>query len=160
MLLNSDVVKEDPSPTWLRRRRTRRRSREKGNQEVGNFRFVNILQLLSIYLFFSITLRYYFFSIRFVPTTFKVSGSCLNFGHFVLSRGIESPPFSLNTDTSVSVVMGGTRCVVYSVISRRLEHPSVMDQVEYLYLHRVLSENVTELVFFSIGFSSLVVYFP
>ena len=26
--------------------------------------------------------------------------------------------------------MGGTRCVVYSVISRRLEHPSVIDQVE------------------------------
>ena len=30
----------------------------------------------------------------------------------------------------MSVVMGGTRCVVYSVISRRLEHPSVIDQVE------------------------------
>ena len=89
MLLNNDVVKEDPSPTWLRRRR--RRSREKGNQEVGNFRFVNIFQLRSIHLFFSITLRYNFFSIRFVPTTFKVSGSCLNYGQFVLSQGIESP---------------------------------------------------------------------
>ena len=61
----------------------------------------------------------------------------------------------------MSVVMGGTRRVVYSVISRRLEHPSVMDQVEYLYLHRVLSENVTGLLlFFSTGFCSLVVFFP
>ena len=67
--------------------------------------------------------------------------------------GQKALTFSLNTDTSVSLVMGGARCVVYSVISRRLEHPSVMDQVEYLYLHWVLRENVTELVFFPLGFS-------
>ena len=52
-LLYSDVVKEEPSPTGRGRRRSRD---EKGNQGVGDFRFTNILQLFSIYLFFSITL--------------------------------------------------------------------------------------------------------
>ena len=46
------------------------------------------------------------------------------------------------------------------VISRRLEQPSVIDQVEYLYLHWVLGENVTGLVYFSTGYFFLVVYFP
>ena len=63
----SDVVKWEPSPTG----RGRRRSRDaKGNQEVGDFRFTNILELFSIYFFFSITLLYHFFSILFLPTTF------------------------------------------------------------------------------------------
>ena len=54
----SDVVKWEPSPTG----RGRRRSRDaKGNQEVGDFRFTNILELFSIYFFFSITLLYHFF---------------------------------------------------------------------------------------------------
>ena len=43
---------------------------EKGNQGVGDFRFINILQLVSIYFFFSIILLCHFFSIRFLPTTF------------------------------------------------------------------------------------------
>ena len=48
----------------------RRRSHdEKGNQGVGGFRFTNILELFSIYFFFSITLLYHFFSILFLPTT-------------------------------------------------------------------------------------------
>ena len=47
--------------------RGRRRGRdEKGNQGVGYFHFINILQLASIY-FFSIILLYHFFSI---PMTF------------------------------------------------------------------------------------------
>ena len=42
----------------------RRRSHdEKGNQGVAGFRLTNILQLFSIYFFFSITLLYHFFSI-------------------------------------------------------------------------------------------------
>ena len=49
--------------------RGRRSSREKGNnQGVGNFRFINILKLFSI--FFSITLLYLFIPILFLPTTF------------------------------------------------------------------------------------------
>ena len=40
------------------------------NQGVGDIRFTNILQLFSIYFFFSITLLYHFFSILFLPTTF------------------------------------------------------------------------------------------
>ena len=63
----SDVMKWEPSPTG----RGRRRSRDaKGNQEVGDFRFTNILELFSIYFFFSITLLYHSFSILFLPTTF------------------------------------------------------------------------------------------
>ena len=51
--------------------RGQRRSRdEKGNQGVGDFRFINILQFFSIYFFFPITLLYHFFSILFLPTTF------------------------------------------------------------------------------------------
>ena len=50
----------------------RRRSRdEKGNRGVGDFRFINILQLFSIYFFFRLLLLYLFvFSILFLPTTF------------------------------------------------------------------------------------------
>ena len=56
----SDVAKEISG-------RGRRRGRdEKGNQGVGYFHFINIVQLVSIY-FFSIILLYHFFSI---PTTF------------------------------------------------------------------------------------------
>ena len=60
-LLYSDVVKGEPSPTG----RGRRSRDEKGNQGVGDIRFTNILQLFSIYFFFSITLLYHFFSILF-----------------------------------------------------------------------------------------------
>ena len=50
--------------------RGRRRSREeKGNQGVGDLRFINISQLFSTY-FFSITSYYIIFSILFLPTTF------------------------------------------------------------------------------------------
>ena len=66
-LLYSDVVKGEPSPTGRGRRRS---PDEKGNQGVGDIRFTNILQLFSIYFFFSITLLYHFFSILFLPTTF------------------------------------------------------------------------------------------
>ena len=49
--------------------RGRRRSRdEKGNKGVGDFRFINILQLFSIYFFFSISLLYLFFNTFFLPT--------------------------------------------------------------------------------------------
>ena len=45
-----------------------RRSRdEKGNQGVGDFRFINILQFCSIYLFFSITLSFFFLYFFFYP---------------------------------------------------------------------------------------------
>ena len=64
-LLYSDVVKGEPSPTG----RGRRSHDEKGNQGVGDTRFTNILQLFSIYFFFSITLLYHLFSILFLPTT-------------------------------------------------------------------------------------------
>ena len=51
--------------------RGRRRSRdEKGNQGVGDLRFINISQLFSTYFFFSITSYYIIFSILFLPTTF------------------------------------------------------------------------------------------
>ena len=67
-LLYSDVVKGEPSPTG----RGRRSRDEKGNQGVGDIRFTNILQLFSIYFFFSITLLYhfflYFFYLRHLPT--------------------------------------------------------------------------------------------
>ena len=46
--------------------RGQRRSRdEKGNQGVGDFRFINILQFFSIYFFFPITLLYHFFFLYF-----------------------------------------------------------------------------------------------
>ena len=61
-LLYSDVVKGEPSPTG----RGRRSRDEKGNQGVGDIRFTNILQLFSIYFFFSITLLYHF-TILFYP---------------------------------------------------------------------------------------------
>ena len=49
--------------------RGRRRSRdEKGNQGVGDLRFINILQLFHIFFFNYFTLS--FFSILFLPTTF------------------------------------------------------------------------------------------
>ena len=51
--------------------RGRRRNRdEKGNQGVGDLRFINISQLFSTYFFFSITSYYIIFSILFLPTTF------------------------------------------------------------------------------------------
>jgi len=51
--------------------RGRRRSHdEKGSQGVRDLRFINILQLFSIYFFFSITSCYTIFSILFLPTTF------------------------------------------------------------------------------------------
>ena len=56
-------MKGEPSPTG----RGRRSRDEKGNQGVGDIRFTNILQLFSIYFFFSITLLYHFFSILFYP---------------------------------------------------------------------------------------------
>ena len=62
-LLYSDVVKGEPSPTGRGRR-------SRDDQGVGDIRFTNILQLFSIYFFFSITLLYHFFSILFLPTTF------------------------------------------------------------------------------------------
>ena len=48
-------------------RRGRRRSREKGNQGVGDFLFINILQLFSIYfiIFFQLNFTLSFFSILF-----------------------------------------------------------------------------------------------
>ena len=58
-----EVVKEEPSPTGRGRR-------SRDDQGVGDIRFTNILQLFSIYFFFSITLLYHFFSILFLPTTF------------------------------------------------------------------------------------------
>ena len=63
-LLYSDVVKGEPSPTGRGRRRSRD---EKGNQGVRDFRFTNILQLFSIYVFFSITLFYHFLLDFFYP---------------------------------------------------------------------------------------------
>ena len=51
--------------------RGRRRSRdEKGNQGVGDLRFMNILQLFSFYFFFQLLYVIIFFSILFLPTTF------------------------------------------------------------------------------------------
>ena len=69
-LLYSDVVKGEPSPTG----RGRRSRDEKGNQGVGDIRFTNILQLFSIYFFFSITLLLsLFFYTFFLTTTFTHS---------------------------------------------------------------------------------------
>ena len=48
--------------------RGQRRCREKGNQGVGDFRFINFTICFSF--FVSITLLYHFFSILFLPTTF------------------------------------------------------------------------------------------
>ena len=62
-LLYSDVVKGEPSPTG----RGRRSRDEKGNQGVGDILFTNILQLFSIYFFFSITLLYHLYPILFHP---------------------------------------------------------------------------------------------
>ena len=51
--------------------RGRRRSGdEKGNQGVGDFRFINILQIFSIYYYFFLS----FFSILVLPTTFTHTG--------------------------------------------------------------------------------------
>ena len=62
-LLYGDVVKGEPSPTG----RGRRSRDEKGNQGVGDILFTNILQLFSIYFFFSITLLYHLYPILFHP---------------------------------------------------------------------------------------------
>ena len=48
--------------------RRQRRSREKGNQGVGDFRFINFTICFSF--FVSITLLYHFFLYFFLPTTF------------------------------------------------------------------------------------------
>ena len=62
----SHVAKEI-SARWRRRRR----SREKGNLGVGDSRFINILQLFSIYfIIFSNYFTLSFFSILFLPTIF------------------------------------------------------------------------------------------
>ena len=56
--LYSDVMKGDPSPRCMAKkilRRGRRRSREKGNEGVGDFRFINIL---TIFIFILIQLEY------------------------------------------------------------------------------------------------------
>ena len=58
-------MKGEPSPTG----KGRRSRDEKGNQGVEDIRFTNILQLFSIYFFFSITLLNHF-TILFLPTTF------------------------------------------------------------------------------------------
>ena len=47
--------------------RGRTRSSEKGNQGVGDVRFINILQLNFFYLFFLIALLYHFFPYLFYP---------------------------------------------------------------------------------------------
>ena len=53
-VLYSDVVKGDPSPTWLRK------NQEEDNEEavkraiVGDFRFINILQPFSGYFVFQL----------------------------------------------------------------------------------------------------------
>ena len=62
-LLCSDVVKGEPRHTG----RGRRSRDEKDNQGVGDIRFTNILQLFSIYFFYSITLLYHFFLYFFYP---------------------------------------------------------------------------------------------
>ena len=54
-LLYSDVVKEEPSPTGRGRR-------SRNDQGVGDILFTNILQLFSIYFFFSITLSLIFYT--------------------------------------------------------------------------------------------------
>ena len=51
----------------IRKRTKKRPWQKKGNQGVGDVRFINILQLVSIYFFFSIILLCHFFSIRFYP---------------------------------------------------------------------------------------------
>ena len=71
-LLYSDVVKGDPSPTWLRRNQE---EDEEGavKRGVREFRFIIILQLFSSFFFsfyFSIILLYHFFYTFFLPTTF------------------------------------------------------------------------------------------
>ena len=68
-LLYTDVVKGQPSPTGIGRRRNRD---EKGNQGVGDFRFTNILQLFSIHFsFFQLLYFITFFLYFFLPTTFS-----------------------------------------------------------------------------------------
>ena len=46
-----------------------RRSREKGNQGVGDFRFINFTSCFSFFVLITFLL-YHFFSILFLPTTF------------------------------------------------------------------------------------------
>ena len=79
-LLYSDVVKGEPSPTG----RGRRSRDEKGNQGVGDIRFTNILQLFSIYFFFSITLLYHFFLYRLSKKSFVVFHMARDEGSFIL----------------------------------------------------------------------------
>ena len=55
-------MKGEPSPTGRGQRRSRD---EKGNQGVEDFRFTNILQLFSIYFFFSITVTLSLFFYKF-----------------------------------------------------------------------------------------------
>ena len=73
--------------------RGRRRSRdEKGNQGVGDLRFINILQLFSFQgFFFSITLRYHFFFYTF-------------FTHDIYPSHTHDPRPTTHEPNSVSVV--------------------------------------------------------
>ena len=67
--LYSDVVKgEVPRGQGKIRKRTTKKLCLKGNQGVGDFRFIAITIFLLF--FFSITLLYHFFSLLFLPTTF------------------------------------------------------------------------------------------
>ena len=61
----SHVAKEISGTGWRRRR-------EKDNQGVGDFRFINILQLFSIYFFFNYFTLSFFFVYFFLPTTHDI----------------------------------------------------------------------------------------
>ena len=52
-LLYSDVVKGDPSTTWIRnyQEEDEKKRREKGSQGVGYFRFINILKPFYLFIF-------------------------------------------------------------------------------------------------------------
>ena len=67
-MYGSDGVKGEPSPMFMEiSGRGRRRSRGvRGNQRVGDFRFINIVLFFSIYYYY----LFIIFSILFLPTTF------------------------------------------------------------------------------------------
>ena len=66
-LLYSDVVKVEPSPTWLRKyqEEDRKRSPEKGNQGVGDSRSITFK--IFVLFFISINFLYHFFLYIFHP---------------------------------------------------------------------------------------------